>query len=90
MDIEFNSAEELFDRLKPALRSKVFELQKEGYRYLEIEDVWNYLKEVKWKGSVNLSLNEMVSDILLTENILIDNYFKDKLKGKNRKIYFES
>ena len=77
MDIEFNSAEELFDRLKPALRSKVFELQKEGYRYLEIEDVWNYLKEVKWKGSVNLSLNEMVSDILLTENILIDNYFKD-------------
>lgn len=90
MDIEFNSAEELFNRLKPALKSKVFELQKEGYRYLEIEDVWNYLKEVKWKGSVNLSLNEMVSDILMTDNVLIDNYFKDKLKGKKRKIYFDS
>ncbi len=90
MDLQFNSAEELFERLKPALKSKVYELKKQGYRYLEIEDVWNYLKEVKWKGSINLSLNQMVSDIFSSDNALIDDYFKDKLNEKKRKLYFES
>ncbi len=90
MDLQFNSAEELFERLKPALKSKVYELHKQGYRYLEIEDVWNYLKEKKWKGSINLSLNQMVSDIFCSDNALIDDYFKDKLNEKKRKLYFES
>lgn len=90
MDLQFNSAEELFERLKPALKSKVYELKKQGYRYLEIEDVWNYLKEIKWKGSINLSLNQMVSDIFSSDNALIDEYFKDKLNEKKRKLYFES
>ena len=90
MDLQFNSEEELFKRLIPALKSKVYELKKQGYKYLEIEDVWNYLKEVKWKGSVNLSLNQMVSDIFSSDNVLIDEYFKDKLNYKKRKLYFES
>jgi len=45
MDIEFNSAGELYERLKPALKSKVSELRKFGYDYLKSEDIWNYLKE---------------------------------------------
>ena len=90
MDLEFNNAEELFERLKPALKSKVFEFKKEGYDYLEIEDIWNYLKEIKWKKEKNLALNEMVSDIFSCDSVLIDDYFKNKLRGKNRKLYFES
>ena len=90
MELEFNDASELFARLKPALKSKVFELQKQGYEYLEMEDIWNYLKEIKWKKVKNLSLNEMVSDIFSCDGLLIDDYFKNKLKGKRRKIYFES
>ncbi len=90
MNMQFNSVEELFERLKPALISKVYELKHQGYRYLEVEDVWNYLKEKKWQGSTNLSLNQMVSDIFSSDNTLIDDFFKEKLNAKKRKMYFES
>ena len=89
MEIEFSSIEELYNRLKPALRTKQSELKQNGYGYLKIEDVWNYLKEKKWIKSRNLGLNEMVSDILNADNELIDEYFKEKLNEKSRKIYFE-
>ncbi len=90
MDIEFKTAQELFERLSPALKSKVYELKRQGYSYLEIEDVWNYLKEKKWQGRNGLALNEMVSDIFSSDNELIDDYFKEKLNQKKRKVYFES
>ena len=78
--MEFNSANELYQRLIPALKTKVTDLRRAGYDYLTIEDVWNYLKESKWKESRNLALHEMVSDILNSENIVIDDYFKHKCK----------
>ncbi|MCI9586076.1 MAG: hypothetical protein HFH45_05555 [Bacilli bacterium] len=89
MDIEFSSAEELYKRLKPALKSKVSELARDGYDYLTTDDVWNYLKEKKWINSVNLELSEMVSDIFSSDNALIDAYFKDKLNIKKRRVYFK-
>lgn len=88
MDMEFSSLEELYNRLKPALRTKRTELKENGYGYLKIEDIWNYLKEKKWKRSNNLSLNDMVSDILNADNEFIDDYFKEKLNEKNREVYF--
>ncbi|MCI9110849.1 MAG: hypothetical protein HFH47_03430 [Bacilli bacterium] len=90
MNIEFSSAQELYERLKPALKSKIGELKRDGYDYLSTEDVWNYLKENKWKKSTNLALYEMVSDIFNSDNALIDAYFKDKLNKKKRKVYFEN
>lgn len=89
MDIEFNSASELYERLKPALKSKVAELKRDGYSYLTAEDVWNYLKEKKWKNSRNLALNEMVSDIFESDNQIIDDYFKGKLNERTRRVYFD-
>ena len=88
MDMDFSSLEELYNRLKPALRTKKRELKENGYGYLKIEDIWNYLKENKWKRSNNLSLNDMVSDILNADNEFIDDYFKEKLNSKNRNVYF--
>lgn len=89
MEMQFEDVQALFRRLSPALKSKVYELHKMGYNYLEIEDVWNYLKEKKWQGSCGLSLNEMVSDIFCADNELIDDFFKEKINKKNRKLYFE-
>ncbi|MBR2833919.1 MAG: hypothetical protein IKE75_05845 [Bacilli bacterium] len=88
--MEFNSVTELYQRLVPALQTKVTELKREGYDYLTIEDVWNYLKESKWKESRNLALHEMVSDILNSENIVIDDYFKHKMQKRTRRVYLES
>ncbi len=89
MDLEFHSLEELYKRIKPALNTKCIEMKRLGYTYITDEDIWNYLKEVKWKIAVDLNLYQMVSDVLNTEAVLIDDYLKQKLNMKNRKIYFE-
>lgn len=89
MEVEFNSLEELYNRLKPALITKKNEMNRSGYQYIKIEDIWNYLKEVKWKKAKDLSLYEMVSDVLNVDDLLIDDYLKQKLNLKNREIYFK-
>ncbi len=83
MDIEFNNVTELYNRLLPALRSKVTELKNNGYDYLNVNDVWNYLKDTRWQNSHNLTLSDMVSDILYSDNELIDAYFKLHLRDRN-------
>lgn len=89
MDIEFNSIEELYRRLKPALRSKVIEMYRAGFTYITEDDVWNYLKEIKWRNSNGLKLYQMVNDVLNTDNVIVDNYLKDKMALNSRKVYFE-
>ena len=89
MEIEFNSLQELYNRIKPALITKQSDMRRDGYPYIKIEDIWNFFKEVKWKKATDLELYDMVSDILNTDNGIIDNYLKQKLNLKNRKIYFE-
>lgn len=88
MDITFDSVEELYERIKPALRTKKEEMCRHGYSYIKEEDVWNYLKEVKWVKSKGLSLAEMVSDVLNTEDAYIDRYLREKLNLNTRSVYF--
>ena len=90
MDIQFNSLEELYQRIKPALKAKKSEMDRNGFSYIKEEDVWNYLKEIKWKSAQGLNLSTMVSDILNTDNLEIDAYLKSKLNEKNRIIYFDN
>lgn len=89
MNITFNSLEELYQRIRPALLTKKEEMRRNGYVYIKEEDIWNYLKEVKWINSKNLSLYDMSSDILNTDNSIIDSYLREKLTLKNRKVYFD-
>lgn len=89
MELEFNSLEELFNHIKPALNTKKAEMKRNGYDYIKIEDIWNYFKEVKWKKANDLSISEMVSDILNTNDSQIDLYLKQKLNLTDRKIYFK-
>lgn len=89
MDVEFNSLEELYRRIKPALHTKKEEMKRSGYPYIKEEDIWNYLKEIKWVHSKNLSLYQMVSDVLNVEDSLIDRYLREKLSMRNRDVYFK-
>lgn len=89
MDVEFNSLEELYRRIKPALHTKKEEMKRNGYPYIKEEDIWNYLKEIKWVHSKNLSLYQMVSDVLNVEDSLIDRYLREKLSMRNRDVYFK-
>lgn len=87
-DIVFNSLEELYIRLKPALSARKSELTRNGLNYITEEDIWNYFKENKWKNAHNLNLHQMVSDIFNCDEILVDDYLKGKLNQKNRTLYF--
>lgn len=66
-DLKFGSLKEVYDRVLPALRSKVKELKHNKITYIKEEDVWNTLKNNKWIKCTSLSLAEMVDDILNTD-----------------------
>ena len=86
MEIEFTSQKELYQRLLPALRTKVNEMHRNGYTYIRVEDIWNYLVETKWKKAHDLALYNLVSDILHSDECYIDNYIKRKLMEQRLKL----
>jgi hypothetical protein len=87
--MEFKTQQELYERISPALRAKKNELRREGYYYIQVEDIWNFLKETKWTQTKNLSLYDMVSDVMNTDVLKIDNYFKKNLKQYERSVILE-
>ncbi len=89
MEIEFTSLRELYARIEPALEAKRMEMLRSGYPYIKKEDIWNYLKEQKWKTSTDLSLAEMVNDILNSDAELIDDHLKNTLRRTRRSAYFD-
>lgn len=82
MDIEFNSIKELYERLVPALKTKITELKRNDLDYIKQDDIWNYLKNSKWKNANNLLLYQMVDDILNLDNNEIDEYVKSEIRKK--------
>ena len=82
MDIEFNNIKELYDRVTPALNTKVIELKRYDLDYIKKDDIWNYLKNTKWKMANNLLLYQMVDDILNLDNNEIDEYVKGEIRKK--------
>lgn len=77
MDFGLNNSLDLYKRLLPAINSKINELSKYEIFYVKREDIWNYLKQEKWKDD-NISLAEMVDDILNTDNEKLVKYVKEK------------
>lgn len=82
-DIKFNSLNDLYNRLKPALRSKLKELHKLDKVYIKKEDIFEYLTDTKWINSTNLTLDEMVDDILYADNYKLDEYVQKKIIKEN-------
>jgi len=89
MAIEFNSVEELYKRVRPALTSKVREFRRNKKDFVKEEDVWNYLIESKWRNGKGLELYNLVDDILNTNNKEIEDYVINKLKGLEREVHFD-
>lgn len=83
---EYKSQRELYEGLIPAINVKLRMLKNSEYQYITKEDIWNFLKETKWKNSIDLTLGEMVNDIIHIENKDIDIYLKDKLKNEKKEI----
>lgn len=89
MDYEFKTLKELYKMIYPALTSKRSELKKIGLYHLKEADVWNYLTNTKWVNAKELSLDEMVSDILNANCDSINNYVIKKVSEEIREPYFD-
>lgn len=89
-NLEFKSLEELYNRVKPALYSKVQELKRNNIPYVKEVDIWNYLSSNVWKNTDSLSLSGMVENILELKNDEISNYVLNILKKQDRKIIKEN
>lgn len=81
MDIYFNNLQELKMRITPAIKSKIRELRSRQYLITEFDDIWEYLKTNKWLVSSNLTLYDIVNDILKLDNDTIEEY---SIKRRNR------
>lgn len=75
MDYEFSSLEELYKRVRPALKSKVDELQKYGNLSISEYDLWKCLVINKWRCVTGLMLSDIVDDILNTSFDEINSYY---------------
>ena len=63
--MEFSNILELKKRVMPALKIRVKELRKKGYNCNE-DMLWNWFGRI-WKNSRDLTLSELVDDILNRE-----------------------
>lgn len=79
MNSEINTLADLYKLLKPALKSKKREMNDLKYLYVTEKDIWNYIKENVWVNANNLTLSDMVSDILNTDNDKIGAYVASQI-----------
>lgn len=83
--IEFKSLKELYERVKPALYSKLKEVRRLGLKYVNETDIWNYLVENVWKTKQNLELHELINDILYANNYDLNEYAMRKVNAYKEK-----
>ncbi len=81
----YKDQKELFNILSGAFNVKLRLINKE-YNYIKKIDIWNYLKINKWCKDKNLSLSEMVNDIIKVDITKVDIFLKQHLKDGKRTI----
>ena len=78
-EINFNNEIDLYKRVLPALHSKVRELHRKRIRYVDEKDVYEFLRDNKWKNENDLYLSSIVDDILYVNNDALEKYVQNKL-----------
>lgn len=84
MEISFNSLKELKQRITPAINTKIKELRNNNYLITTENDIWEYLKEEKWIKSNNLTLYDIINDILKLNNETIEEYSIKRRKNNDK------
>lgn len=79
-EFRFNSIKELYKRVLPALSAKVSELKRSKINYITEEEIWDYLRYNYWTKKSNLTLGEIVNDILSTPNFELEEYHMKNVK----------
>lgn len=84
-EMKYNTQEELFKSLRGAFQVKLRMIKKQ-YDYIKMVDIWNYLKMNKWCKDKNLSISEMVNDIINVDIEKVDLFLKKYIKEEERKL----
>lgn len=81
-DFKFSNLEELYRKVLPALNTKVNELKRNNIKYIAEHDIWRYLRKNYWQKSNELTLGEMVNDILSTPNNVLEEYMSSIIQSR--------
>lgn len=82
--VSFNSIEDLYKRLLPAMKTKISELKRDGFNFIECLDIWNYCIENIWKNKRDLRIYEMVDDILNIDNLKLEMFTRRNIINKKK------
>lgn len=74
----FNTLKDLYNRVTPALKSKVRELERNQVFFVTEKDIWDCLRKTKWKEETDLTLFDIVNDILFIEEKELYNFINLK------------
>lgn len=75
--MEYNSEKELFKDIEGALKVKL-RMIKGKYDNISMQDIYSYLKINKWRYDKNLTISEVVNDIINVDITKVDAYIKTK------------
>lgn len=76
---KFDSVEELYKRILPAINTKISELKRKNI-FVNALDIWNYCVDVNWKNKKDLRIYKLVDDILNLNEFELQMYVKNKNK----------
>jgi len=62
--MEYTSQLDLYNKLLPVFKVKKRLIQYSKYKHITNENIWFYLIETKWKKAHNLTISEIVNDII--------------------------
>ena len=74
--MEFTSLGQLYKKLLPAFNVKKRLILNSKYKEITNENIWSYLTETKWRTARNLSLPDMINDIITADLEEINNYME--------------
>ncbi len=76
-DLSFSNVKDLALRVRPALNTKRKELTRLGYSNITNNDIWRFLVATKWLTSKDITLADIVDDILHVDNNKLNIYIEN-------------
>ncbi len=76
--MEYTNQLELYLKLIPAFNVKKRLINYTRHKHITNENIWHYLVETKWKISYNLTISDIVNDIITVDVDLINKYMGGK------------
>jgi len=77
---KFTSLNSLYERLVPALRTRMHELHQKKLYFIKEEDIFQAIRINRWNDTRGLTLFDMVDDILNIEEEIILEYIRLKVE----------